>query len=774
MSTKIQPGATPQAPRPEAASRTEATSAPAPAPASAATTAASEPRASRPMDAFSGTGKGLAGTVGKIAHWFDKLIDRPFAMGRDGFVALDPQGRIAGGHPPSVFVRDINAPKTGLDPLMRILADGDVRDVTFRLPGGQTFGARTDGAGFKELPLDELGKAPIADGLDPKKGGLVQLDVSTPKGEGDEARVLALPRDYDGPIFVCDIDSTLRDTHAGDLVKGKTAEPIPGAKELLQEVAAKGVPIVYLSAGFDRLRHANEAFLDQLPQGILLDRSQYGLADLNPHNGQQARRQGLYKADVLAELRGTFPQAKLFGLGDDDYGDAMAYTRLGVQSYIHDVRDGDNNLPADFQGVVTRDYTPDFIARVAADLQRAVETSASHGGTPVPRDWMADVSAQLDRLTGTKATAGNRIDTLVDGEEAFPALLQTIDSAQRSLYYEVFELHAGEKTTEAIADRLIAAHQRGVKVRMVVDALGAGELLGKKNSTLERLRQAGVEVRMYDPIDRVEDFTDLHRNHRKVVVADQATAMVGGMNTGDRYYGPNGEDHLHDAFLKIQGPAVREVAQGFWDSWARSGGSEIPREEREQPTPPPAADGNKVRILTHVPHEDADIRAAYLTLINNAQHHINLENTYPMADDLVDALVAAAQRGVEVRYIVDPGRGPYAIPARKNYQRLLDAGVRIFMYPGDVHTKAISVDGKIATVGSSNVDNLALHRNREMIAVMEDPEYVRRLDAELFERDLVGDPLGRKTLELPKKLDEPFWTKVRNWIIQAAWPDSYE
>src|SRR5512146_307564 len=401
-------------PRPQVARATEPekTSAPAAAPAQAQPAAGGE-------DLFDGIQKIASSAIGKVSHWFERLIDRPFAMGRDGFVALDPSGKVIGGSPPSAEVRDIHAPKSPLDPLLKILADGDEADIAFSLPGGRTVKARTDGAGFKELPLDELAKSPLGAGLDPKKGGLVDLQVSTPKGEGDEARVLALPKDYDGPLFVVDIDQTLRDTKVEAFASGKPQPPIAGAKELLEQVAARGVPIVYLSAGMERLRPANEQFLDQLPKGILLDRSSLNVADVLPVNGIQARRQGLYKAAVMADLKSTFPGAKLFGLGDDNYGDAMAYTQLGATAYIHDVRPGDENLPADFHGTVTKEYTPDFIAKVGADLQRAIETSASFGGTPVPVDETKDISQHLDQITGTRATDGNRIEALVDGVNAF-------------------------------------------------------------------------------------------------------------------------------------------------------------------------------------------------------------------------------------------------------------------------------------------------------------------------------------------------------------------
>jgi uncharacterized protein DUF2183 len=291
---------------------------------------------------------------------------RPFAMGRDGFVAVDDQGAITGGIPPSARVRERDIHAGPLDPLFDTVAHGEEADVHFQLPDGGDVKLHSDEDGGATLPLNAL------HGLKP---GLNTLPVSTPKGDSDESNVLVLPHNYDGPIFISDIDDTLRDTSLGDLVTGKTQEPIPGAKDLLGSVASRGVPIVYLSAGVDRIRPQNEEFLSQLPPGILLDRDHLGLGDLNPFG--QAKAQGDYKAGVIEQLKKAYPNAQLFGIGDDKYGDAMAYTKEGATAYIHDVVPGNKNIPKDFHGTITKDYTPEFRAKVDSDLDAAIARSKS-------------------------------------------------------------------------------------------------------------------------------------------------------------------------------------------------------------------------------------------------------------------------------------------------------------------------------------------------------------------------------------------------------------
>ncbi|MFL5318624.1 MAG: phospholipase D-like domain-containing protein [Myxococcaceae bacterium] len=575
-------------------------------------------------------------------------------------------------------------------------------------------------------------------------------------------RELSLPKNYDGPIFVCDIDDTLRDTKLSALVEGKTQPPIAGAKDLLETVAARGIPIVYLSAGPEAIRSRNEAFLSQLPAGALVDRTSLSASALNPLNGAQAASQGDFKAKYLGQLEQQYPNAKLFGLGDDKYGDAQAYTRQHVTAYIHDVRPGNANIPADFHGTVTKSYTPSFIARVATDLDKAAS-----------KDPNPSLDALLDSLTGVKAVSGNSMKLLVNGDEAFPAVLHGIDTAKRTLYYETYNFLPGDPVADEVVDHLLQAKQRGVKVRVVLDAFGAREFPIVKNATVERLKKAGVDVSFYNPLDGLSDLNP-NRDHRKLVVVDDQTAFMGGMNTGERYMGDSTvKNRYHDVFARVQGPAVKQLVSAFLDSReAAKDPSPLPSNETNIPTDAKAG-SLKMRVLTHTPHSDARIRAAYLALIDSAKTQINVENSFPLSTDVVGALKAAAERGVRVNYIVGADTGGMKVlgeAARQRYQSLLDAGVHIYLYPTPVHTKAMSIDGQICTVGSSNFDEVALAKNREIISMIEDPAFTKHFDEEIFQKDLVGTDSGERTKELPKDLNDPLWRKLLDGALVAVWP----
>ncbi len=326
--------------------------------------------------AYDGVKEAVKNSVAAVTHVVDRL-EHPQVDGKDGFVVLDPKtGGVSGGAAGGAVVSD--ALLKGIAPrgLATMLALGDGGEkVTWRIGEAVVDGGHTAGDGSDPITLGELNQQPLK-GLDPKKGGLLKVQVEA-EGVKAEQRVLALPKDYDGPIFVSDIDDTLRPTKLGDIVAGETQEPIPGAKELLDGVAKRGVPIVYLSAGFSAMGTLNDEFLKQMPEGILLARPKMALADLSPSNHTQAERQGDYKAQRLAELREAYPKAKFFGLGDDKYGDAMAYAKAGANAYIHDVRAGNDNIPAGFHGVMTKDYDDAFRAKLLGDLDQVIAGSDS-------------------------------------------------------------------------------------------------------------------------------------------------------------------------------------------------------------------------------------------------------------------------------------------------------------------------------------------------------------------------------------------------------------
>jgi cardiolipin synthase len=355
---------------------------------------------------------------------------------------------------------------------------------------------------------------------------------------------------------------------------------------------------------------------------------------------------------------------------------------------------------------------------------------------PVQAPLSASAWAKLlDQVSNTRATEGNRVQPYIDGQNAFPQILESLQAARKSILVETYQLVAGDKTSEQIVQALIAAKQRGVSVHVLVDAMGSRNLLFEHNAEIGQLQAAGVDIKLFNPIKEPRDF--LHRDHRKVMVVDGGTAWVGGMNLGDRWLGSSDvKGRFHDLTLKVQGPAVSEVATAFGGSWKDATGETLPA---ALTAPAAHVHGGKlnVRILAHVGHRDDTIRRTMVALIDHARRNVNLENSYPLSSPMLDALKAAAQRGVRVNLFVGH-MGLLGVVNEAYFPGLLRAGVHIYQYPESIHSKALSVDGQVAMVGSANVDSTSSH-NDEIVAVMNDATFTRGLDASLFGHDQRGD-----------------------------------
>lgn len=322
--------------------------------------------------------------IKRIVDKLENLVEKHFLTSHDGFAAFDPQTKaITPGVNPSAVDHDI--PRYNLFNSLAAILAGHEHDqpMRFDYKGLSIDGAPTGREAELGLGLSGPIGAAIARDVDPKRGGLAEVSVhSEDRADPAAARVLMLPANYDGPIFVSDIDDTLRPTQVEKIVEGATQAPIPGAQEILQGVQDLGVPIVYLSAGTTRIHGANSDFLAQLPKGILLDNQDWKPNTDDLDNTKSAHNQAAYKLSVLLKLKATYPKAQIFGLGDDKFGDAIAYTKAGAKAYIHDVYPDDHNIPADFSGTKTLTYSPEFRATLLGELKQARAASQAFKDSP--------------------------------------------------------------------------------------------------------------------------------------------------------------------------------------------------------------------------------------------------------------------------------------------------------------------------------------------------------------------------------------------------------
>jgi cardiolipin synthase len=340
------------------------------------------------------------------------------------------------------------------------------------------------------------------------------------------------------------------------------------------------------------------------------------------------------------------------------------------------------------------------------------------------------------RLTHLRATGGNKVDVLVDGQKMYDALGEAIDGARHHVHAQYY-LIRNDATGAWFRDRLVAAAKRGVTVRLLMDGFGC---LGIGAGWRRPLLKAGVSVAEFLPMHNWLLQPVNLRNHRKIVVVDGDTAFTGGFNIGDEYKGNMpGVGVWRDVHLRIRGPAAAELHRVFFQDWAFATREPIdPRTyfEREMQSHGDA----KIAIVTSGPDTRTEaIHRMFFGAIVGATRDVLLTTPYFVpTESLTVAMELAAMRGVDLKLVL-PARSNHRVTfhaGRSFYTDLLRAGVDIREYqPGIVHAKTLVADSQIALVGSANMDLRSFRLNFEVHTLVYDGPTAARL-REAFDDDL--------------------------------------
>jgi cardiolipin synthase len=330
----------------------------------------------------------------------------------------------------------------------------------------------------------------------------------------------------------------------------------------------------------------------------------------------------------------------------------------------------------------------------------------------------------ISRAAGTQRIEGNRVRLLRDATENYPAWLEAIASARDHVYFEAYILR-DDVSGRRFADALIERARAGVSVRVLYDWLGA---IGKTPARFwATLRAAGIDVRCFNPFTLASPLGWIHRDHRKSIVVDDQVGFVTGLCVGDAWVGDpeRGIAPWRDTGIEIRGPAVAEVARAFsrvWQVAAPAGSSDT----ITVPDSIPIAGTMPVRVVATEPWSARLLRIDEL-VAGAARETLWLTDAYYAGmPSHVQAMSAAALDGVDVRLLVPGGTDiPLLQPlSQAGYRPLLEAGVRVFEWNGPMmHAKTAVADGRIARVGSSNLNVASWLGNYELDVVIEDPAF---------------------------------------------------
>jgi phosphatidylserine/phosphatidylglycerophosphate/cardiolipin synthase-like enzyme len=442
----------------------------------------------------------------------------------------------------------------------------------------------------------------------------------------------------------------------------------------------------------------------------------------------------------------------------------------------------------------SRPRTIGFAALGATEISRWRPPRAAGDLAPV------STQARLEATTGASLIPGGRVEIELDNARARRWLLEAIAAARERVHFQVY-IATDDDVGTLVEGALAAAGMRGVRVRVLVDSLrGLEGSLGARNPLLERLRgRPGVELRVLRPVTGIPSLDDLkRRDHRKLAVVDGNVALLGGRNLSHEYYtgfdevkltpeSPWREVPWLDAGARVRGPAVAALERSFQDAWIQAGGQSFGIET------PLAAGSTPVRVVVHEGLQDAWTLEAYLSLIDGARSHVTTVNGFPMTLEIQHALLRAIGRGVRVRSLVGsltptydgkPFHGPWSAArgaattfVHSRIDAIVGAGGEAYQFavppqPGwhpalgvvcpHVHAKLMTVDGRVCTVGSANLDITAGYWESELMLVVEDPAITASVEAWID-----------RLIEGSKRFDrnEPAWrqsARRREWM--RHWP----
>jgi cardiolipin synthase len=356
--------------------------------------------------------------------------------------------------------------------------------------------------------------------------------------------------------------------------------------------------------------------------------------------------------------------------------------------------------------------------------------------------------------------SGNAVETLLNGDEIFPAMLDAIRGAKKTITFESYIYWSG-KVGEEFAKALAGRASAGVHVHLLLDWAGSGKI---KQELIELMKGAGVEVERYHAPHWYNITRMNNRTHRKVLVVDGKTGFTGGVGIADEW-GGKGLDakHWRDTHYKVQGPVVNQMQSAFMDNWLKVR-PEVHTGEDYFPALKSQGSSVGQMFISSSSEGGSSVRILYLTLIGAAQKSIYLQSAYFVPDQhTIDQMIAAHKRGVEI-FVMVPGEYTdstvvdYA--SREMWGDLLKAGIKFYQYnPALFHCKVFVVDEFFTSVGSTNFDQRSFRLN--------DEANLNVLDRKLAQRQITDFENDQKhsteiTFEMwqHRPLSEKFWGKV--------------
>ncbi|MFJ4466862.1 phosphatidylserine/phosphatidylglycerophosphate/cardiolipin synthase family protein [Streptomyces sp. NPDC089424] len=375
---------------------------------------------------------------------------------------------------------------------------------------------------------------------------------------------------------------------------------------------------------------------------------------------------------------------------------------------------------------------------------------------------------RLERLIGVAATEGNELVALRNGDQIFPAMLESIRSAEHTIDMMTFVYWRGSIARDfaaALAERARA----GVRVRLLLDGFGAKEI---EQDLLDEMDAAGVLVAWFRKPLRLSPFKQNHRCHRKALVVDEHTAFTGGVGIAQEWCGDaRNPGEWRDTHVKVRGPAVDGIAAAFAQNWAEC--HDELYDDRDRFTEHEQPGDSVVQVVRgSASFGWQDMQTLIRVMLTSAESRFRLATAYFAPDTyFIDLLCATARRGVTVEILLP---GPHTdqracqLAGRYHYERLLASGVSICEYqPTMMHAKIITVDGLASLIGSTNFNRRSMDHDEEVMLAVLDEDFTAGLDRDFdadLERSVAMDAGRWKRRAMVERVREAAILPVRRFL----------
>ncbi|MEK3887963.1 cardiolipin synthase [Bacillus sp. FSL K6-3431] len=364
-------------------------------------------------------------------------------------------------------------------------------------------------------------------------------------------------------------------------------------------------------------------------------------------------------------------------------------------------------------------------------------------------------------------TQDNKVDIFIDGNDKFRSLIHDIKNAKDHIHF-VYYIWRNDRLGNEVLEALIQKARDGVQVKVLHDAMGSRRLPRK---FFRPLIDAGGNVSAFFPA--ILPHLNLqvnYRNHRKLVILDGKAGYIGGFNIGDEYLGLDKRfGNWRDTHLKISGKAVYALQTRFILDWNQASVTPIRYDDRLFPEIQPKGKTD-VQIVSSGPDSEWEqIKYGMIKMISSAKNYIYIQTPYFIPDaSVLDAIKIAALSGVDVRVMI-PNKPDHPFVYWATYSNvgaILQTGAKVYTYEnGFVHAKAIVADGKIATVGTANMDVRSFRLNFEVNAFLYDEELVGEL-VDIFNKDMEQS----KELTLEEYQKRPLYIRFKESVSRLLSP----